>query len=64
VLGGGEDFELLLTLPEDAVGAAVETVGPTPLTVIGHIQQADFGVVLETEGRKLVPLSPLGWKHF
>jgi thiamine-monophosphate kinase len=65
-LGGGEDYELLATMPSGAsfVDAARELaeVFATPLTAIGTITQEgleatdDLGVTR--------PLEPAGWDHF
>lgn len=66
VLGGGEDYELLATMPSEAacVDAARELaeVFATPLTAIGTITREgleatdDLGVTR--------PLEPAGWDHF
>ena len=51
----GEDFELVVTVPEDRLDAAVERC-PTPLTRIGHV--TDGGVELDGE-----PLPDRGFTH-
>jgi thiamine-monophosphate kinase len=65
-LGGGEDYELLATIPAEAVGPAAEFLGErfgTPLTDIGHVR-AEAGLVsVEADGSER-PLPPVGWDHF
>ena len=51
----GEDFELVVTLPEDAVEAAREA-SPTPLSVVGKVTER--GVTLDGD-----PLADRGWTH-
>ena len=55
-LHGGEDYELLFTVPARAK-VPLEFTG-TPLTRIGTMR-AGKGVTLEG-----APLEPLGWDHF
>lgn len=65
-LGGGEDYELLATLPtDDAVARAAEELRSTfgtPLTAIGEI--AEDGLVAVFTGGEERPLEPEGWDHF
>lgn len=66
-LGGGEDYELVVSLPgEEAFTAATaelrETYG-TPLTAIGRIVEGR-GVVDQDDGEAERPLGPTGWDHF
>lgn len=63
-LNGGEDYELLIALPEDALTAAREKLGQLSLYVVGTVLPADQGVQLERFGGKRAPLKPLGWTHF
>jgi thiamine-monophosphate kinase len=51
----GEDFELVITLPENAV-SAVRKTSPTPITVIGDVTET--GVAIEDE-----PLPDRGFTH-
>jgi thiamine-monophosphate kinase len=51
----GEDFELVVTLPEHAVDAAREA-SPTPLSVVGEV--TEDGVTLDGD-----PLADRGWTH-
>lgn len=53
----GEDYELLLTLPEDDAEAAREAVAGTGLTVVGEVADED-GVRLDGE-----PLERRGYEH-
>ena len=63
-LFGGEDYELLVALPEEAVGPARTAVGQLPLSVIGTVLPHDQGVLIERFGGKREPLAPAGWTHF
>lgn len=66
-LGGGEDYELLLTAPPQAantIGDAVHWGTGTPVTVIGEILPAEEGRWLFLPGGRQVPLVPRGWTHF
>jgi thiamine-monophosphate kinase len=68
-LGGGEDYELLATLPgPDAVAAA-----RTAVREAFGVSLSDIGVIIEGEGEELVavdedgterPLAIEGWDHF
>jgi thiamine-monophosphate kinase len=64
-LGGGEDYELLATLPADSAGAVEtdlkETFGVS-LTRIGVI--IDEGLVAVEDDGTERPLEPTGWDHF
>jgi thiamine-monophosphate kinase len=59
-LNGGEDYELLFTLPlED-----YEKIKNDPdFTVIGHMTEAGEGVNLQTTGGSSIPLEAQGWNH-
>lgn len=64
-LGGGEDYELLATMPPGAVDGARARLRETyavPLTVIGRIV-AGAGVVGVADGAS-GPLPARGWDHF
>lgn len=66
-LGGGEDYELLLTARPEAVDAIVAAVGQatgTPVTVIGEILPAAEGRHLVLPDGREVELAPRGWTHF
>lgn len=60
-LSGGEDYELLFTIkPEDA-----EKVKYLPdLYIAGEMVPAEDGVMLNSKGGKLHPLTAQGWQHF
>lgn len=66
-LGGGEDYELLVTLPGgDELRRAGDELGATfgvPLTAIGDIIEGEGLVVTDPDGRGR-PLDPRGWDHF
>ena len=65
VLYGGEDYELLFTLPsseKDRIAREVEVHTGTRITEIGHIV-AEKKIQLEKNG-KLVPLPRRGYDHF
>jgi thiamine-monophosphate kinase len=65
-LGGGEDYELLATLPPEAVeparAALAERFG-VPLAEIGRIVEGSGLVAVDADGRE-APLEPVGWDHF
>jgi len=53
----GEDFELVATLPEDALSAA-QAATDVPLSVIGSVREADDGLTIDDE-----PLADRGYTH-
>jgi thiamine-monophosphate kinase len=64
-LQGGEDYELLASLPTDALGPAQERLRErygTPLASIGEI--TDNGLVAVDRDGAERPLEPKGWDHF
>ena len=64
-LHGGEDYELLACLPQNAVEAAQDRLRDrfgTPLTAIGVI--TGDGVVAVGANGAETPLEPKGWDHF
>ncbi|HZD04253.1 MAG TPA: AIR synthase-related protein, partial [Longimicrobiales bacterium] len=64
-LHGGEDYELLATLPPEAVEHAARKVEErfgTPVTAIGEITEAGL-VAVGADGEER-PLEPKGWDHF
>jgi thiamine-monophosphate kinase len=67
-LAGGEDFELLATMPSEAVEAAASLLRErfgTPLTEIGEIRSGAGMVALPyADADEEVPLEPEGWDHF
>lgn len=59
-LNGGEDYELLFTLPLDDY----EKIKNDPdFTIIGHMTEAAEGVNLITAGGSAIPLQAQGWNH-
>lgn len=65
-LGGGEDYELLATLPPGAVDAAREELAGSSgvsLSEIGDIIEGDGCTAVDAEGRERA-LEPRGWDHF
>jgi thiamine-monophosphate kinase len=66
-LSGGEDYQLLATLPHEVVEPTrhklLERFG-TDLIEIGEITEADLGVVSVAEGGAEAPLPRTGWDHF
>jgi thiamine-monophosphate kinase len=65
-LGGGEDYELLATLPPGSVAPAADRLNErfgTPLTDIGSITVGHDLVAIDAEGKEQ-PLPVTGWDHF
>jgi len=64
-LGGGEDFELLVTIPPRRLNRARRAAaGDVPLTVIGRVTPARRGLsVIDETGRRR-PLPRVGYEHF
>ncbi|MEQ9300004.1 MAG: thiamine-phosphate kinase [Cyclobacteriaceae bacterium] len=61
VLNGGEDYELLFTIPE----ADADKVKNHPdITMIGFVQSAEDGKLLITKGGTPITLKAQGWVHF
>jgi thiamine-monophosphate kinase len=62
-VGGGDDYELALTIPSDRFDALVDALAPTQLTRIGETVGDDEAVLERSDGTT-EPLSGLGWDHF
>ncbi len=62
-LHGGEDYELLFTLPEPAARRLPPRLAGVTLQRIGRIERGRALLVVDAEGRKK-PLAPRGWEHF
>ena len=62
-LHGGEDFELLFTVPPANVSKLPRRVDGISLTRIGEIKEATHGVRI-SEGARTWNLEPGGWEHF
>jgi len=60
-LNGGEDYELMFTVP-DADYDKVKTL--PDLYIIGQITNPDEGVKLRTEGGNMKDIEAQGWTHF
>lgn len=63
-LFGGEDYELLVTLPQERVERAQQIAGDTGLCKIGSVVPANLGVRQISPAEGLRPLEALGWRHF
>lgn len=66
-LGGGEDYELLATMPDEAAleaarGELKEAFG-VPLVVIGRIVEGAAVTTVVDDGTER-PVEPTGWDHF
>lgn len=57
-LNGGEDYELLFTVPLNAYDAIKKEFD---ITIIGHITEAKEGANLITTGGSVIPLQAQGW---
>ncbi|MGH2555516.1 MAG: thiamine-phosphate kinase [Actinomycetota bacterium] len=65
-LEGGEDYELLATMPPAAVSGAASKLAErfgTQLTDVGEIREGRGLVAIESDGTER-PLEPRGWDHF
>jgi thiamine-monophosphate kinase len=66
-LFGGEDYELLFTVPPEKaekLAADLHRETNTSTTIIGEIVPKEKGMRLITREGDLVPLPPQGWDHF
>jgi thiamine-monophosphate kinase len=63
-LNGGEDYELLIALPEDRLSEAREAAGEVPLFVVGTVVAPEHGILVERFGGARDPLPEGGWSHF
>jgi thiamine-monophosphate kinase len=65
-LHGGEDYELVATLPSDSVEGAADRMWDrfgTRLTEIGEIREGSGLLAVDPSGA-MAPLEPKGWDHF
>lgn len=60
-LNGGEDYELLFTIPP---GEFVKVKDHPEIKTIGHITEADSGCTLITQDGTFIPLKAQGWNSF
>ena len=66
-LHGGEDYELLFTVPAWVAARFPERLAGVSLTRIGEITTGRGVFLVETDRRgrrRLKPLEPRGWDHF
>ena len=60
-LNGGEDYELLFTIPQ----IHFETIkGLQGISIIGHITEKEAGYNMIARGENLIPLTAQGWDSF
>jgi thiamine-monophosphate kinase len=59
---GGDDYELLFTVPKRYVGVLNRWRGAVPVTCIGEIRKGRGILLVTTTGTH--SLKPLGWDHF
>ena len=60
-LSGGEDYELLFTIPNEDES---KLIGQQNITIIGEITNMESGAVLITKGNNRHTLTAQGWNHF
>jgi len=60
-LNGGEDYELLFTIPQEHFEAIRATDG---ISIIGHITDKESGYNMIGRGENLIPLTAQGWDSF
>ncbi|TPE44339.1 thiamine-phosphate kinase [Pontibacter mangrovi] len=61
IMNGGEDYELLFTVP---LSAYDELKNHPDITIIGNITEESNGVNLATKTGQVFPLKAQGWSHF
>lgn len=59
-LNGGEDYELLFTLP---ISDYEKVKNDPDISIIGHIVAREEGAQLVTMGGAMIPLQAQGWRH-
>jgi thiamine-monophosphate kinase len=62
-LHGGEDYELLFTVPPEKASKLPKRVDGVPVTCIGTIEVSENGIRLD-EGSRIWPLEAGGYEHF
>ncbi len=62
-LHGGEDYELLFTVPKKFSARLPARIEKIPVTVIGEITREKKVILVGADG-KMQPLKPLGWDPF
>lgn len=63
-LYGGEDYQLLFTIPREQFGLLKADPRGSQLTVIGEVVHRSQGVKLRDAAGGLQPLAPQGYNHF
>ena len=62
-LNGGEDYELLFTVPQKLAAKLPHAMGGIPISIIGEITRAKKVLVVDEDGQSK-PLRPKGWDPF
>jgi len=62
-MSGGEDYELLFTAPP-GIMAGISRLMPTPVTVIGEIEEGPTGVTVLDQAGATMAVDAVGWDHF
>jgi thiamine-monophosphate kinase len=62
-LYGGEDYELLFTMPKKLAARMPRKLRGIPITVIGEITRSKKVLVVDANGQSK-PLQPRGWDPF
>lgn len=62
-LNGGEDYELLFTVPRRLISRLPRRVGNLPITLIGEITRSKK-ILIEDKDARIEPLKPGGWDPF
>ncbi|UIR55745.1 thiamine-phosphate kinase [Sphingobacterium sp. SRCM116780] len=60
-LNGGEDYELLFTIPQSDYD---KIKGSMEITIIGHITEANAGCEMIAKSGKVYPITAQGWNAF
>ncbi|UCB51151.1 MAG: thiamine-phosphate kinase [Deltaproteobacteria bacterium] len=67
VLGESDDYELIITCPPDdveGIRSVVAAVSAVPVTEVGRITEAAYGMkIVQPEGTECA-VTPAGWDHF
>jgi len=66
-LHGGEDYELLFTIPKENVEIIIKKIQretKTKVTEIGEIKDRKFGIKIVKTNGEMTPLNTYGWNHF
>ncbi len=65
ILYGGEDYELLFTVPEEALSEVQSRLRSViPMSVIGKVTDKPGQLVLQKENGTIKKIEPNGWDHF